>query len=577
VRSFVEAAQRAEASSGEEHARAQAAAIKEIMDARAVRKATVAKLEALKKLAIDRAAAEAAAGDDALGVMEWTIGAMVAAVAALSLLAFFFLRKEIASFVELFGERLRRVAQGDLPEELTEARGADFNGLRDAVNGVSETLRRLIADMNRMSAEHEAGEIDAVVDLARFQGAYAEMARGVNEMVGAHIAVKKKAMAIFSEFGRGNFDATLEPLPGKKRFINETIEQVRTNLKALVADTGTLARAAVEGRLDARADASRQPGDFRKIVQGLNDTLDAVVAPMRELAKVLDRLAAGDLAARADLARYQNEARAILEGVNATLDALLAPVNEATEVLGRLSDRDLRARMAGDYHGGHARMKEALNATAASLHDAISQVSEAVAQVTSASQQIAASSQAVASGASGQAASLEQTGSSIETVASITRQAADSAQQANALAQKARGAATEGAAAVGQMQGAMGRIKASAESTSQIIKDINDIAFQTNLLALNAAVEAARAGEAGRGFALVAEEVRSLALRAKEAATGTEDLIRQSVKEANEGEGSARQVAAQLAEIQGGVGRVSDIVSEIAAASKGRVSWRRGS
>jgi methyl-accepting chemotaxis protein len=98
--------------------------------------------------------------------------------------------------------------------------------------------------------------------------------------------------------------------------------------------------------------------------------------------------------------------------------------------------------------------------------------------------------------------------------------------------------------------------------------NVSEIAFQTNLLALNAAVEAARAGEAGRGFAVVAEEVRSLALRAKEAATKTEDLIRQSVKEAGEGEQAARHVAGKLGEIVEGIGKVTDIVAEIAAAAK---------
>ena len=119
-----------------------------------------------------------------------------------------------------------------------------------------------------------------------------------------------------------------------------------------------------------------------------------------------------------------------------------------------------------------------------------------------------------------------------------------------------------------QMGSAMAKIKSSAEGTSQIIKDINEIAFQTNLLALNAAVEAARAGEAGRGFAVVAEEVRSLALRSKEAANKTEELIRDSVKQAVEGEATAAHVNAKLAEIATGVAKVSDIVAEITASAK---------
>ena len=113
----------------------------------------------------------------------------------------------------------------------------------------------------------------------------------------------------------------------------------------------------------------------------------------------------------------------------------------------------------------------------------------------------------------------------------------------------------------------MSRIKSSAEGTSQIIRDINDIAFQTNLLALNAAVEAARAGEAGRGFAVVAEEVRSLALRAKEAAAKTEGLIKQSVAHTGEGEATARDMGAKLGQIVTGIGKLGDIVAEIATSS----------
>ncbi|MGC4000065.1 MAG: methyl-accepting chemotaxis protein [Anaeromyxobacter sp.] len=118
------------------------------------------------------------------------------------------------------------------------------------------------------------------------------------------------------------------------------------------------------------------------------------------------------------------------------------------------------------------------------------------------------------------------------------------------------------------MEGAMAQIRASAEGTSQIIKDVSDIAFQTNLLALNAAVEAARAGDAGRGFAVVAEEVRSLALRAKEAAQKTEGLIRESVRHAGEGEGAAKHVAGRLDEIARGVERVTAMVTEIATSAR---------
>jgi methyl-accepting chemotaxis protein len=195
-------------------------------------------------------------------------------------------------------------------------------------------------------------------------------------------------------------------------------------------------------------------------------------------------------------------------------------------------------------------------------------VAEAVDQVSSAAGQIAATSQSLADGACGQASALEETSSSLAEMSSLTQRSAAIAGQANGLAQVAKGAAEGGAVAVKQMTSAMGSIKASAQATSQIIKDINEIAFQTNLLALNAAVEAARAGESGRGFAVVAEEVRSLALRSKEAATKTEGLIGESVRQASEGEVTSKQVSTKLFEIVTGIEKVSEIVTEISGAAK---------
>jgi methyl-accepting chemotaxis protein len=322
----------------------------------------------------------------------------------------------------------------------------------------------------------------------------------------------------------------------------------------------------------ADADTEQVRATYHAIAEALRRSADAVGLLSRDVGALVEAAVQGRLSIRAEAGKHQGDFRRIVEGVNQTLDAVIAPVTEASTVLERLAQRDLRARMAGTYQGDHASLKEAVDGTATALHDALAQVAEAVEQVSAASTQIAASSQAVAAGASEQASSLEETSASIESVAAITRQAADNAQQANTLSQAARVAATEGATSVEQMQGVMGRIRASAEGTSQIIKDVSDIAFQTNLLALNAAVEAARAGEAGRGFAVVAEEVRSLALRAKEAATKTEELIRQSVREAGEGEATSRQVARKLGEIVAGIGKVSDIVSEIAAAAREQAS-----
>jgi ABC-type transporter Mla subunit MlaD len=197
----------------------------------------------------------------------------------------------------------------------------------------------------------------------------------------------------------------------------------------------------------------------------------------------------------------------------------------------------------------------------------VTQLSAGSDQVFSAATQVSGASQSLAQGATEQAAGLEETSSSLEEMSSMTKQNADNARQANTLAAEARKAANKGSEAMGRMGNAIDDIQKSSDETAKIIKVIDEIAFQTNLLALNAAVEAARAGEAGKGFAVVAEEVRNLAMRSAEAAKNTSNLIEQSVNNSRNGVQICSEVKKALDEIVGSIGKTTDLVGEIAAAS----------
>jgi methyl-accepting chemotaxis protein len=276
---------------------------------------------------------------------------------------------------------------------------------------------------------------------------------------------------------------------------------------------------------------------------------------------------AGELSRRADAGSFPGAYGELIGGMNQLIDAVEAPLAEAQRTLDRLADRDLTARADVSFQGDYGRMMSAVNTAAESLQTSLAQVATAAEQVSAAAGQIAGSSQAVAQGASEQASALEETSAALVEMASATKRNAESAESANALVQNTESASASGQTAMTRMSDAMQKIRASAEGTAAIIRDINEIAFQTNLLALNAAVEAARAGEAGRGFAVVAEEVRNLALRSKEAAKKTEALIGESMSLSQSGEEISQQVSGNLSSIVDGVGRVAGIVGEITRVS----------
>jgi methyl-accepting chemotaxis protein len=527
------------------------------------------------------------------------------------------LNRTLDAFVDplrLLARNFDRIARGDLPPRVTAEYRGEFDAIKSNLNRCIDAINALIADAGQLAQAGAEGRLATRADASRHEGDFRKVVEGMNRTLDAVTEPLSVAAKAVAEIAAGRVPPSITAAyKGEFQSLRDDVNRCIGAFNSLMADVADLARGGAEGKLAARADASRHQGDFRKVVEGINRTLDSVTGPLDVASRAVAEIAKGSLSTqitaefpgdfrtlkenvnqsiravsqlvtdvdalarsategklrgRADASRHQGDFRRIVEGVNRTLDAVVAPVDEATRVLEQLAQRDLRARMRGEYSGDHVRLKTALNATATALHHALHQVADAAEQVSSAAAQIASSSQAVASGASEQASTLQETVTSLDGVSAMTRQSADSAQQADILVKSAHEAAASGMVSVEAMQGSMVAIKRSAEGTGQIIKDINEIAFQTNLLALNAAVEAARAGEAGRGFAVVAEEVRSLAMRSKEAAQKTEALIRDSVRQATQGQTTSQQVTAKLKEIVGAVEKVAAIVGEIAAAAR---------
>ena len=304
------------------------------------------------------------------------------------------------------GQYVDRISKGDLPPQISDKYNGDFNVIKQNLNQCIASLAGLTEEIRHMSHEHDLGDIDAVIDAGKFNGVYQEVAAGINQMVGGHITVKKKAMACIAEFGRGNFEAPLDRFPGKKAFINDTIEQVRTHLKALISDTNLLVEAAVAGKLSTRADAGKHGGDFRKIVEGVNTTLDAVIGPLNVAADYVDKISkgniparitdsyngdfntiknnlntcidavnalvsdtnllveaavAGKLSTRADAAKHGGDFRKIVEGVNTTLDAVIGPLNVAADCVDKISKGNIPARITDNYNGDFNTIKNNLN------------------------------------------------------------------------------------------------------------------------------------------------------------------------------------------------------------------------
>lgn len=416
-------------------------------------------------------------------------------------------------------DAVQKISEGNLDLELKVRSESDV--LNNGLNRMIMTLKTLINEMQDQYYQQSKGDIDAEIDANKFKGVYKDVAIGINDGYGLHRRVILRILNILAQYAEGDFSAVLEELPGKQAVANEKMNLLRDNLLNLINEMLILSKAATDGDLSIRGNAEKFRGDYKKIIDGINNTLNEV----------------------------------------------LKPINEASRVLEEISSGNLAVSVEGNYMKDHAIIKKAINNSVESFNEVLGNIISASEQVASGSKQVSNSSIALSQGATQQASSIEELTTSLEEISSQTNLNAQNANEASKLAESAKINAVQGNDLMNEMLAAMKDIEEASTKVCKIIKVIDDIAFQTNILALNAAVEAARAGQHGKGFAVVAEEVRNLAARSANAAKETTDMIEGSIRKVDDGTKITKETAEALKNIVNGVEKVASLVGDIAIAS----------
>jgi methyl-accepting chemotaxis protein len=352
--------------------------------------------------------------------------------------------------------------------------------------------------------------------------------------------IQTRPLEIKTKDELGNLAQDFNQMIAQLKEAGDAYAKMGETVKSQMEDVNMLVQATMQGNLSTRADASKHQGEFRKIVQGINDILDAVTGPLHIAAEHIERISVGVLPPKIT-ASYHGELNEIINNLNHTIDLIKEMAEAVNQVVKGGLTTTVKPRSEKDAVGNM------FGQMVANLRQLISQMQEATDNINKANSNISAATAEQAASVTEQAASVAETTTTVEEVRQTAEQSVERAQLVSEMASNTLKLTENGLDAAKRTEdgilGLKDQVRHIAETIlnlseqtlqiGEIIASVNDIADQSNLLALNAAMEAARAGEAGRAFAVVAGEVRNLAEQSRQATAQVSGILSEIQKAAN--------------------------------------------
>ncbi len=487
-----------------------------------------------------------------------------------ALLAFFSARSITKPLIYI-GEAAKKMASGDLSVKIQSNYRDEIGVLANDIAKVIDSVNALQSEVVVLDERLNSGDVEASIDTSKFQNDYKKMAESINGAIQCFVQDTLAAIDVINSYADGDFSKQCVRFVGKKAILHECLDRIQLNLNDINNDIEYLIDAGEKGNLSARIEDSKYRGDWNKMAVGLNNVFNSMAQPISESIEVLKQLSGGSLSTRV-LGEYSGEFSELKNAINFTITTLQNYISEISRVLNEMSGGNYDISVEADFSGDFVPIKNSLNDIIESLNTTLTEIARSTEQLALSVNQISESSMYVAHGASEQSHSVEQLTNAIRDISIQTKSNSENANNANVLAAQTKENSEMGNNEMKNMVLAMDDINQSSRSISKVIKVIDEIAFQTNLLALNAAVEAARAGQHGKGFGIVAEQVRALAARCSEAVNETTALIENSFDKVQHGISIAGNTAKILEKSVSQIVEISALVEDVANSSAAQLT-----